>query len=858
VRSDPKRTFAFFAMLFDRWNSYFPTWGEMAQALFLLVVVSGVALIIPYDLNGPDDSLQLISLFSAEALFFRSLHYWSAALLLVSTFIHTVEHLVRGHETRLRFSVWLRVGLLLLVLLYLMITGYILKGDSEGELARSIIEGLLATLPLLGDWLGRLLLGSDGYQTVYLHHAATATIIATLFIVEHARRMWPTAKGWVLSFFISLIPALLLPISVFTREPLLVKGPWYFLGVQELLHWTSRPVVMVIAMAIPILLLIWLPKMESKVARVIKAILLMVLPLYLLLSMFALFMRGDGWELSSFKHLNRYQMFGDVSLYQVAPTDSSNQEVAEVRGRREGCLNCHDEVEGLVAAHNPQVIGCASCHLGNTLSLVKEVAHQGMVLIPGNLAIADRTCGTTGCHGEIVGRVAKSLMGSGRGIVRANRKLFGEFVSPHALMRDNLSNLGSSNADHHLGQMCQRCHLGHSKDELGKITEDSRGGGCLACHLNYSAKSKEHPSLSIKVSDNHCFGCHSRSGRISTNFEGWHETKKRANKTFKESSEYRLVGSSKRVFSRQHADIHHQAGLACIDCHTATETMGDGKLYRHQREQLEVSCEDCHFKQQASTLGWQELSDEDRRILLIRYKDELKERRFLATKKGRRGLINTYLDMQGIPKLQGKISGKVHDLKAPATVCQGGKGEHSSLSCQSCHSAWVPQCISCHTQQDQDGRWIEYSGDFLAEPPTMGVKQVVGGGRKIVPVAPGMIMTLNQQASNLKKIDIELLAKKGSFHRRFVQVAPHTTMIKGRSCISCHCSPLALGLGRGGLVRSSEGSWDFLPEYGVLRDGLPADAWTSLFSQSLDLSFKDKALRPLNSSEQHLLLQLCQ
>ena len=35
---------------------------------------------------------------------------------------------------------------------------------------------------------------------------------------------------------------------------------------------------------------------------------------------------------------------------------------------------------------------------------------------------------------------------------------------------------------------------------------------------------KVHPSVSLKVSDNHCFGCHSRSGRISTNYEGWHET----------------------------------------------------------------------------------------------------------------------------------------------------------------------------------------------------------------------------------------------------------------------------------------------------------------------------------------------
>ena len=80
----------------------------------------------------------------------------------------------------------------------------------------------------------------------------------------------------------------------------------------------------------------------------------------------------------------------------------------------------------------------------------------------------------------------------------------------------------------------------------------------MACHINYSpeaekalkfshnSKVKAHPSVSLQVSNNHCFGCHSRSGRIATNYEGWHETTLEA-KQIPDSTNYRLVEGS-RVF----------------------------------------------------------------------------------------------------------------------------------------------------------------------------------------------------------------------------------------------------------------------------------------------------------------------
>ena len=56
-----------------------------------------------------------------------------------------------------------------------------------------------------------------------------------------------------------------------------------------------------------------------------------------------------------------------------------------VTSDREGCLLCHGEIIGFAPGHDPSVIGCASCHLGDPDATLADPAHQGMVRIPGNL-----------------------------------------------------------------------------------------------------------------------------------------------------------------------------------------------------------------------------------------------------------------------------------------------------------------------------------------------------------------------------------------------------------------------------------------------------------------------------------------
>lgn len=125
-----------------------------------------------------------------------------------------------------------------------------------------------------------------------------------------------------------------------------------------------------------------------------------------------------------------------------------------------------------------------------------------------------------------------------------------------------------------------------------------------------SALIKFHPSLSLNITNNHCFGCHSRSGRISTNYEGWHETSF-TDKKIVDNKNFRLLDDG-RIFQKKIPDVHFEAGLVCVDCHISYEIMGNGKFYEHKEEQILVKCEDCHSQNKNETISLNEFDFESK------------------------------------------------------------------------------------------------------------------------------------------------------------------------------------------------------------------------------------------------------
>jgi hypothetical protein len=459
-------------------------------------------------------------------------------------------------------------------------------------------------------------------------------------------------------------------------------------------------------------------------------------------------------------------------------------------------------------------------------------------------------------------------------MVSVDRYVFGELSQPHGLY--HIQDLKNSPADLHMRNLCAGCHLGQPKSLPGVPHYLEKGGGCNACHLHYDSITARqvgayyhkgqkgrlpnlHPRLTIDIGNDKCASCHNRSGRITESYAGWYETLTPVKKLLP-AQQYRII-EGKRVFVKTAADVHHDAGLSCIDCHDAWETMGDGNLYAHKEEAVKISCTDCHRENLKASLKETDLDAEARKIIALR--DFLQKGKTYAVKqKEHRPILNLQEMPEGNIRLISLLDGKLHELRAPAQVCKASV--HSSLSCQSCHSAWAPTCLGCHnswkpdskgwdfkTQSFTRGAWQEAAGVFEARQPSLGVRES-SGHREIIPFVPGMVLTIDFQGVSKEKPE--------AFHRLFAPIDPHTTSRSGLHCKACHNSSIALGYGAGRLdyiLENGKARWNFDSEYAPMpQDGLPPDAWTGFMKPAPTSASTRLHHRPFTPVEQKKILQV--
>lgn len=503
------------------------------------------------------------------------------------------------------------------------------------------------------------------------------------------------------------------------------------------------------------------------------------------------------------------------------------------------CLSCHSEMsQGFSEGHGFGGTDCTVCHGGDGAAVDEQTAHQGLLAFPGNLSNATQACG--GCHGLRVASVSQGFMATGRGMVELTRHVLGEH--PVTRGEGDLSDLSHSPADSLLRKLCASCHLGQEKRRHAHDVTRDRGGGCLACHLNHYPQGG-HPPLSARVQDGRCFGCHSRSSRISLSYAGLAEVDGLAMDRVAPERLARLDDG--RPVERQPPDVHHRAGMACIDCHTSRGLMGSAQGLTYQREAVDIACDDCHrnrgprLRVSERTQAWPGL-----RLPF----DPSPEGELLRTARFGTPLWHIEVGPDG-PFLHRKVAGGAIRIPQWTAESHPEKG-HGRLTCTACHSQWAPQCFGCHLGYDPaaqqwdhverratPGRWVEKRWGTRNGPPPLGV---TAEGR-VAPFVPGMILTVDHPSWD-----------QPMFARLFAAIAPHTTGAS-RACPSCHTSSETLGLGRGTLTKGESG-WSFVPMHPALGDGLPGDAWTGLNSRGAGEAARDGE-RPFNRREMLRILE---
>jgi len=506
------------------------------------------------------------------------------------------------------------------------------------------------------------------------------------------------------------------------------------------------------------------------------------------------------------------------------------------------CISCHSGMSDIDHAHPKEIFGCAACHGGNKYATNKKDAHKGMVLNPSSLAHASIFCSK--CHKKIIKRISKSMMNSQSGILNVLMYQWGESKDLNSTIgiNDIRGDINTTSlAQNHFRKMCAACHISENPKAFYN-PKMARGGGCMDCHETSKTKKNHHATFSSIIPNKNCIKCHNRSNRIGFTYEGIFESAGYGTPYKHGHFSHEMVDG--RFYYNIPPDIHHsKANMSCIDCHSEKGVMGDGKKHFHMEQAEDVKCKDCHKPKFGPP--------DSLAVTLSSLNGHIKEAKLIAyTKKKHAPLYN-------VQKINNKVEffrkkdGKEFNLTLMSNKPYHTLAFHKRLACSACHSPRAPSCYGCHEVYFQNGKqydwvankvtkgqWQEFRSFLRFEEPSLGV----GYNKKIMPFAPGC-QVIGTIFKNKKIKHFHSLAMAGW--------DPHSTQKKSRSCISCHFSPTALGLGRGNLD-IKDGNITFEPIYNSTKSGMPfsypIDAFVSVKGKQFQ-STSRKYARSFNEKE---------
>jgi len=267
------------------------TWGlgGMATVLVSLQLFTGILLKFAYA-PVPTQAYASLARLQEDYLFgqlVRSIHFWSANLLVVVVCLHGLRVFFTGGFHPPRRLNWV-VGLSLLILVLASnLTGYLLPWDQLAYWATIICVGMLEYIPVIGSQLQQVVLGGPqiGPATLRSFFAMHTAVFPALIVMLMAFHFWRVRKagGLVIPrspadepddkpYMVPTHPYLLLreaALALATLAGVLVlsllfdaplgqpanpglspnptKAPWYFAGIQELLMHFHPGIALLIA-----------------------------------------------------------------------------------------------------------------------------------------------------------------------------------------------------------------------------------------------------------------------------------------------------------------------------------------------------------------------------------------------------------------------------------------------------------------------------------------------------------------------------------------------------------------------------------------------------------------------------------
>jgi cytochrome b6 len=246
-------------------RSFWYFFGGICLFLTALQVATGVLLLLYYtpSIDAAHESVQFIMSEVKFGWLIRSVHSWSANLLIGLLFIHMFSTFFLKAYRKPRELTWITGFLLLVLFMAFGFSGYLLPWNELSYFATRVGTDIAGSLPLVGPWLKSVILGGPEVSQATLSrffwfHVALLPLAALMLIGVHVLLvqtlgmskpigekgkkeipffpdfLYKDALGWTLILVLVGVLCVFLPWEVGTKAdplastPLGIKPEWYF------------------------------------------------------------------------------------------------------------------------------------------------------------------------------------------------------------------------------------------------------------------------------------------------------------------------------------------------------------------------------------------------------------------------------------------------------------------------------------------------------------------------------------------------------------------------------------------------------------------------------------------------------
>jgi len=287
--------------------------GGMTLFLFVTQVVTGILLLLYYrpSSEGAYESVQFIMGQVSFGWLIRSIHSWSANLMIGTLFVHMFSVFLTKAYRPPRELTWISGALLLFVTLTFGFSGYLLPWNKVSFFATRVGTQIAGIVPGIGGFLVRFLRGGDevtgatltrffGLHVAVLPALTTVILLLHVWLVQKQGMSLPPgeaeskvktmkflpnfllrdAMGWLLAVGLLAALSAVFPWELgqkadpFASAPAGIKPEWYFLFLFQTLKYIPAKIAFIDGEVLGVLVIglgaalwVFVPFLDTKAAR---------------------------------------------------------------------------------------------------------------------------------------------------------------------------------------------------------------------------------------------------------------------------------------------------------------------------------------------------------------------------------------------------------------------------------------------------------------------------------------------------------------------------------------------------------------------------------------------------------------